>query len=114
MARFEFVEWLARWIIQAIDFEFDWDQGNSSKSHDKHKVTRDSAEQVFRNRDLLVPLGIQIQPVVDEPRFGALGIDSTGRKLSVCFTIRHGQIRVISVRPMSAQERKHYETLRKE
>ncbi len=113
MAQFEFVEWLARWIFQQTDFEFEWDPGNSTKSIDKHKISKESAEQIFRNREFLVPLGIQIQPTVDEPRFGALGIDSSGRKLSICFTIRKGLIRIISVRAMSVLERKKYVSLRK-
>jgi len=60
-----------------------------------------------------VPLGIQISPAVDEPRFGALGMDLLGHRLAVCFTIREGKIRVISIRPMSGSERKRYASLRK-
>ncbi len=114
MAQFEFIAWLAKWLLQQGNFEFDWDHGNSVKNIQKHRVTVESAEQVFRNIDFLVPLGIQISPVVDEPRFGALGIDSMGNKLSVCFTIRTGKIRVISIRPMSSLERKMYGSLREE
>jgi hypothetical protein len=47
MARFEFVAWLVQWLLQQDDLEFDWDQGNSSKSVQKHKVEVESAEQVF-------------------------------------------------------------------
>jgi len=114
MAQFEFIAWLARWLFQQVDFEFDWDQGNSAKNVHKHRVTIESAQQVFRNREYLVPLGIQISPAVDEPRFGALGMDSMGNMLSVCFTIRSGKIRVISIRPMSSLERKKYGSVRKE
>jgi hypothetical protein len=114
MAQFEFVAWLAKWILQQIDFEFEWDDGNSAKSTVKHKVSQESSEQVFRNREFLVPLGIQISPDADEPRFGALGIDSMGKNLAVCFTIRNGKIRVISIRPMSLAERKRYVSLREE
>ena len=73
MAQFEFIAWLAKWLFQQVDFEFDWDHGNSTKSIRKHGVKVESAEQVFRNKECLVPLGIQISPVADEPRFGALG-----------------------------------------
>ncbi len=114
MAQFEFIAWLAKWLLYQVDFEFDWDQGNSAKNIQKHRVTTESAEEVFRNKDFLVPLGIQVSPVVDEPRFGALGMDSMGNKLSVCFTIRSGKIRVISIRPMSTVERKKYGSLREE
>src|SRR5690348_12622514 len=108
MAQFEFVAWLARWLFQQLDFEFEWDQGNSTKSLQKHRVDVESAEQFFRNKDFLVPLGIQVSPAANEPRFGALGMDLLGRYLSVSFTIRQGKIRVISIRPMSRTERKQY------
>jgi uncharacterized DUF497 family protein len=114
MAQFEFVAWLVKWLFRQSDFEFDWDSGNSTKSLQKHKIEAESAEQVFLNKDFLVPLGIQVSPPADEPRFGALGMDLLGRRLAVSFTIRQGKIRVISVRAMSQVERKHYASLRKE
>lgn len=114
MAQFEFVAWLAKWLFQQDSFEFDWDNGNSTKNKVKHSIEQESAEQLFHNKDFLVPLGIQITPSVDEPRFGALGMDLSGNKLAVCFTIRNGLVRIISIRPMSANERKKYVSLRKE
>lgn len=114
MAQFEFIAWLAKWLLQQADFEFDWDHGNSTKSVRKHGIKVEGAEQVFRNKECLIPLGIQISPVVDEPRFGALGMDLAGNKLSVCFTIRSGKVRVISIRPMSSAERRMYGSLREE
>ena len=62
MAQFEFVVWLVHWLLQQEDFEFEWDQGNSAKSAKKHGIDLEYAEQVFRNRDFLIPLGIQISP----------------------------------------------------
>ncbi|MGE4234086.1 MAG: BrnT family toxin [Bacteriovoracia bacterium] len=114
MGQFEFVAWLAKWLLQQKEFEFDWDQWNSTKSLQKHKIETDSAEEVFNNKEFLVPLGIQVAPVTNEPRFGALGMDYSGKMLSVCFTIREGKIRVISIRPMSRLERKNYASLREE
>jgi uncharacterized DUF497 family protein len=114
MAQFEFVAWLAQWLLEQDEFAFDWDEGNSSKSTQKHKIGTEAAEQLFRNREVLAPLGIQIAPKVNEPRFCALGMDLSGRRLSVCFTIRGGKIRVISIRPMSQMERKKYVALREE
>jgi uncharacterized DUF497 family protein len=61
---------------------------------------------------MIVPLGIQVAPATNEPRFGVLGTDFSGRKLSVCFTIREGKIRIISARPMSKNERMNYESIR--
>ena len=114
MAQFEFIEWLVQWLFQQEDFKFDWDSGNSTKSSQKHEISTESAEQLFRNKDALVPFGIQISPKKDEPRFGALGMDLLGQMLSVCFTLREGKIRVISIRPMSRSERRRYASLREE
>lgn len=112
MAQFEFVAWLVKWILEQESFEFEWDHGNSTKSLQKHKISSASAEEAFVNKDLLVPLGIQIEPIYSEPRFGALGTDFSGTKVSLCFTIREGRIRIISARPMSKTERKNYESIR--
>lgn len=112
MAQFEFVAWLVKWILEQQSFDFDWDIGNSTKSLQKHKVSSESAEQVFMNKDFLVPLGIQVAPTTNEPRFGALGTDFSGRNLSLSFTIREGRVRIISARPMSKLERKNYESIR--
>jgi uncharacterized DUF497 family protein len=112
MAKFEFVAWLVKWILEREEFEFDWDSGNTTKNLQKHKVTAQSAEQVFFNKNDLVPLGIQVAPATNEPRFGALGVDLAGRKLSLAFAIREGRVRIISIRPMSKIERKNYESIR--
>lgn len=88
---------------------FDWDQGNSRKSTDKHGVSQAEAEQIFFNDPLLV---------VDDPRhserearFHALGRTEAGRLLHVTFTLRDHDtlIRVISARPMHRKERVRYE-----
>lgn len=60
MAQFEFVAWLVKWILEQEVFDFEWDHGNSTKSLQKHKINSESAEQVFLNKDMLVPLGIQV------------------------------------------------------
>jgi uncharacterized protein len=112
MAQFEFVAWLVKWILEQEVFDFEWDYGNSTKSLQKHNISSESAEQVFLNKDMLVPLGIQVAPTTNEPRFGALGTDFSGKKLSLSFTIREGRIRIISVRSMSKSERKNYEQVR--
>lgn len=38
MAKFEFVAWLVKWILEQDVFDFEWDLGNSSKSLEKHKI----------------------------------------------------------------------------
>jgi hypothetical protein len=88
---------------------FDWDEGNSRKSTDKHGVSQAETEQIFFNDPLLV---------LDDPRhsdcearFHALGRTDAGRLLHVTFTLRHDDtlIRVISARPMHRKERVRYE-----
>jgi hypothetical protein len=35
MAKFKFVEWLLLWLLEEAHFEFDWDEGNRTKSSAK-------------------------------------------------------------------------------
>ncbi len=88
---------------------FDWDEGNSRKSVDKHSVSQTEVEQIFFGDPLLV---------VEDPRhsrrearFHALGRTAAGRLLLVTFTLRRGNtlIRAISARPMHRKERLRYE-----
>jgi uncharacterized protein len=88
---------------------FDWDEGNSRKSSDKHSVTRAGAEQVFFNEPLLVVEDAE-HSIRETPLHG-LGRTDAGRLLHVTFTLRRGDslIRVISVRSMHRKERLRYE-----
>ena len=96
-----------------IDWErirrFDWDEGNSRKSVDRHGVSQVEAEQVFFNEQLLVLEDERHSG--REARFHALGRTDAGRLLHVTFTLRHNDtmIRVISARPMHRKERLRYE-----
>lgn len=86
---------------------FDWDDGNTAKSVDKHAVDPAEAEQVF----FLDPLVTEdVKHSVEEPRFHALGETFAGRLLHITFTLRHQgtMIRVISARDMNRKERAHY------
>lgn len=112
MAQFEYIQWLVDWLFSQKGFEFLWDEGNETKSQKKHDVTLIEAEQMFANMDCFVPLGMQVRPKPNEPRFGALGATLLGRLLAVSFTIRSGKIRIISVRPMSVKERRMYGSVR--
>jgi uncharacterized DUF497 family protein len=88
---------------------FDWDDGNSRKSADKHGVVQIEAEQVFVNRPLIVTEDVRHSG--DEPRHHALGQTGDGRLLHVTFTLRSdgSRIRIISARPMNRKERPIYE-----
>jgi uncharacterized DUF497 family protein len=113
VARFRFVEWLFDWLLSLTDFPFEGDSGNQKKSVDKHRVTCDEAEEVFKGRHF-VPLGQQIEPVTTDPRFGVLGETPKGKLLFLAFTIRNEKIRIISARPMNRKERNFYASLRQE
>ena len=88
---------------------FDWDEGNSRKSVERHGVSQAEAEQVFRDPRLLV--SSDDKHSVSEPRFHALGTTEAGRSLQVTFTLRASatKIRVISARDMNRKEKDHYE-----
>ena len=98
MAKFRFVEWLLNWLFETRNFEFEWDHGNRSKSKFKHDVETIEVEEVFKLR-LAIPLGIQIEPEVDEERLGIVGPTRDGRLLHIVFTLKEGRVRPISGRP---------------
>jgi uncharacterized DUF497 family protein len=112
MGQFEFVAWLYFWLQQSQDFDFEWDSGNISKSANKHGVATDEVESVFQF-GLAVAIGRQTNPPVHEERLCIVGPSSTGRMISVVFTIREGRVRPISSRIASRKERGLYEALRK-
>lgn len=88
---------------------FDWDDGNSRKSADKHAVSQAEAESVFFNDPLI--LVEDVQHSGRELRFNALGKTGQDRLLHVTFTLRGSgtMIRIISARDMHRKERKFYE-----
>ncbi len=86
---------------------FEWDQYNSQKNWEKHKVTPAECEQVFFNRPIVIVEDIKHSQ--SEKRFYALGTTDLRRKLFIVFTIRNNLILVISSRNMSRKEKRSYE-----
>jgi uncharacterized DUF497 family protein len=88
---------------------FDWDDGNSRKSADKHDVSQAEAEGVFFNDPLIVVDDAKHSET--EQRLHALGKTAQNRLLHITFTLRQNgtMIRVISARDMHRKERKAYE-----
>ena len=88
---------------------FDWDDGNSLKSAEKHLVSQSEAEQVFADSNLLIADDVKHSQT--EARYHAMGRTVGGRLLHVTFTLRGGRkrIRVISARDMNRKERAIYE-----
>jgi uncharacterized DUF497 family protein len=88
---------------------FDWDDGNTFKSAEKHAVSQAEAEQVFADSRLLVTEDVKHSE--RESRYQAMGRTVGGRLLHVTFTLRDNQtrIRVISARSISRKERAYYD-----
>jgi uncharacterized DUF497 family protein len=96
-----------------MDFEqlptcagFQWDEGNTDKNWDKHRVSWSECEQVFFNRPCLI--AEDLEHPQDEERFYALGKTDAGRRLFVVFSVRVDLIRVISARDMTKKEKEAY------
>jgi hypothetical protein len=88
---------------------FEWDDGNSRKSADKHDVSQAEAESIFFNDPLIVVEDLKHSET--ERRFHALGRTAQDRLLHITFTLRQNgtMIRVISARDMHRKERKVHE-----
>src|ERR1017187_1503670 len=88
---------------------FDWDEGNSRKSTEKHDVSQAEAEQIFFNDPLLIVEDTSHS--IREIRWHGLGHTVVGRLRHVSFTLRgDGRlIRGISARSMHRKERLRYE-----
>ena len=112
MAKFILLEWLWDWLLNSPSFEFEWDKGNSTKSLVKHNVNSQEVEEVFLGRQA-IPLGKQVEPKVDEDRYGIIGPTWHERLLMIVFTIRGGKVRAISSRPADKEQRRTYEKVRK-
>lgn len=90
---------------------FDWDEGNSTKSWVKHKVSQDEQEQAFfTKKKILIE---DKKHSEQERRFLMYSKTSKERKLIIAFTIRtidkQQKIRPISARPMNREEARLYE-----
>ncbi len=91
-------------------FTFEWDPQKGATNFRKHGVTFDEAATAFGD-----PFGL----VVDDPRHSnfesrsvLLGFSQTNRILAVMFTERGDRLRLISARPATRRERRHYEEAR--
>ncbi len=85
---------------------FEWDEANTLKNWERHRVSPGDAEAVFFNEPLVVRSDLRHSR--REKRYYALGQTDSGRYLFVAFTIRHSLVRVISVRDMNRREKGAY------
>jgi len=84
---------------------FNWDEGNSRKSVERHNVGQSEAEQIFFNQPFL--LMTDERHSQKELRYHALGVTDDTRLLHITFTLRVAGtlIRVMSARDMHSKER---------
>ena len=88
--------------------EFEWDPNKAATNFIKHGTTFSEAATVFGD-----PLEITIADPdhsVEEFRFLSMGRSETGRLLVVAYTERNNHIRIITARPVTPQEGRHYES----
>lgn len=86
---------------------FDWDEANTNKNWETHRVSAEEAEDIFFREPLVVRSDLRHSKT--EKRYYALGLTGTGRRLFVAFTVRRKLIRIISARDMNKNETKVYE-----
>ena len=94
----------AAWLAGSPEFE--WDDGNSTKSERKHAITIAEMESIFAGR--MVFAGRIVEPDRGEPRWLLLGETDTGRPVALVFTRRGERVRPVTCRPMRTNERVFY------
>ena len=86
---------------------FQWGKGNIEKNFKKHKITNKETEEIFFNKPLRIFADNKHSQI--EERFEAFGITNNAKKLTIIFTVRDQEIRVISARIQNKKERREYE-----
>jgi uncharacterized protein len=85
---------------------YEWDPVKNRANIAKHGVDFADAVAVFEDELALTRPDPESR---GESRFVTVGVDAFGRHLVVVFVEREAQIRIISARPATKQERKSYE-----
>jgi uncharacterized protein len=84
---------------------YQWDTDKAAINLRKHGIDFADAVSVFSD-DLAITIS---DDRFDEERFIAIGLDAMARILVVVYTLRGEEIRLISARPATRQERRQYE-----
>jgi uncharacterized DUF497 family protein len=87
--------------------KFEWDQSKAASNLKKHGVSFEEAKTVFDN-----PLAVIFDDEahsVDEQREIIIGHSRQNRLLLIAFTERSGNVRIISARLATRNEREDYE-----
>lgn len=83
--------------------DFQWDEANIGHIA-RHGITAEEAEEVFYGD----PVWLFFQESEGEFRRVIVGSTEAGQILTVVYTLRHSQIRVITAFPASPKRRKSY------
>jgi hypothetical protein len=84
---------------------YQWNKDKATANLRKHDIDFADAVSVFSD-DLAITIPDER---FDEERFVTIGVDAFGRILVVIYTMREDEIRVISARKATRQERQQYE-----
>jgi uncharacterized protein len=87
--------------------EFEWDQSKAASNLKKHGVSFEEAKTVFDNP--LAAIFDDEAHSVNEQREIIIGHSRQNRLLLIAFTERSGNVRIISARLATRQEREDYE-----
>ena len=87
--------------------KFEWDPQKADSNLKKHSVSFQEAASVLG--DALSITYPDPDHSVREHRFITVGMSRSGRVLMVAHTDRRGNVRIISARKTTRQERKYYE-----
>lgn len=88
--------------------EFEWDEGNKDKNFKKHGILNEEAESAFFDQDSV--LADDLEHSKFEDRFQLIGKSSMEILLTIFFTIRKNNIRIISARKSDKKEKNLYES----
>jgi uncharacterized DUF497 family protein len=90
-----------------MDLQFEWDERKAASNLKKHSVSFSEATTVFGDPWFITFLDEEHS--VDEDRYITLGQSNHKRLLLVAHTDRQGQMRIISARKATTNEREFYE-----
>lgn len=89
--------------------DYQWDPEKADFNHRKHGIDFADAVGVFEDEWALT---VKQEIVNNEQRYATVGTDFTGRIITVVYTYRDDDIRLISARPATKAERNVYEQRR--
>ncbi len=86
--------------------EFQWDVNKARRNLSKHGVRFSDAATIFEDE---LALTIEDPDAVGEWRYVTIGQSAEGVLLTVVYTLREKEIRIISARHATRRERQYYE-----